>query len=141
MTAKELLQKQLDDAGYQLAKVIEGLPEELMDGRSCPSAMTPRDSLAHLCEAYQAAISGTQGVKHEWGTFKIEDTSTANLIKVFNEMRARAVEAVLASDDPKWLWGAHLYMVAHDYYHVGQLASLRVDQTPTWDPYSIYQAE
>jgi hypothetical protein len=139
MTPKELIQYQMDDAGFQLSKVLEGLTEEQMDAKVCGSTMSPRETMAHLCDCYQAVITETAGGKHEWGSLQIADSSSDALTAFLWDMRKRAVEAVMASDDDKWLRGAYGYICAHDCYHVGQLATLRVERTPGWDPYSIYR--
>jgi len=137
MTARELLQYQLDDSQYQLEKCFEGLPSELFNAKVTEQAMTPAEVIEHLCEAYTALIAESEGKKHEWGSYKIEDRSPENLLKTWSQTRERAT-ATIADEEPAYKH-AHAFIVAHDYYHVGQLCELRVAKDPGFDPYAIYR--
>jgi len=136
MTDKELLRHQIDDAGYQLTKVFEGIEETSLDSRVTEKAMTPREVVAHLAEAYQATIAAAAGKEHQWGSYAPADSSWP---AVWNEMmglRERAAEAILESGK---VTDGNAFIVAHDYYHVGQICSLRLIKDPEWDAYSIYK--
>lgn len=135
MTIRDFQQHTMDDVGYQLDKVLEGMSDEHFDFKVCEAAMTPAEIIEHLCEAYQAIITETMGGTHEWGSFSIEDKSPANLKAQLKTMRARARQAALDSDNPKL---GHAYVTAHDAYHVGQLALIRLQTDSSWDPYSLY---
>jgi len=51
-------------------------------------------------------------------------------------LRAEAVALAMTSEEAA---KASLdYVVIHDAYHVGQMALLRLEQEPGWDPYSLY---
>lgn len=138
MTANELLKKQIEDVSYQLSKVLEGVDESALDFKIGPTAMTIREIVEHLCEVYTAVETESKGASHEWGSFSIEDKSWSNLTVHFQALRAKALEIVEAAEDEKAILNASAFVVAHDYYHVGQIATLRLATDPAWDPYSIY---
>ncbi|HEY3781816.1 MAG TPA: hypothetical protein VGL56_12085 [Fimbriimonadaceae bacterium] len=137
MTAQELLAFEIENIGGQLRGAFAGLPDSLQDDKVCEGGMSPREMLEHLSEAYEATIASSKGEEYEWGTFTVDDKSWDNLISVFWDRREKATEAVLVDDETKLKAGFD-YIVAHDAYHVGQLAALRVGKEPGWDFYSIY---
>ena len=139
MTAIELLTYQLDDVGFQISKVLEGVKESDLDFKPVPTAMSIREQIEHLCEVYTAVEEESRGVEHAWGQFSVADKSWGNLTVVFASLRAKAVEVVSVPKDEKAYIAASGFMVGHEYYHIGQLASLRIATDPSWDPYSIYR--
>jgi uncharacterized damage-inducible protein DinB len=138
MTGAELIAHQLDTTGHQLTRVFEGIKEEHQDYKACSKAMTPKETLEHLCECYQAFLTESQGGSYEWGSFSIADKSWENLLSQFNSLRGRAVQLAKGSQETRVLRSASAYMVLHDAYHVGQMASCRIETDADWDPYSIY---
>ena len=138
MTATELIAFQLDDVGNQLKKVLDGM-EKHKNHKVCDKSMSPAETIEHLCECYQAFTTESQGGTHEWGSFFLSDKSWESLTSQFTSMRDRAVRLAKASEETRVLRAASAYMVAHDAYHVGQLASCRIDADEAWDPYSIYK--
>jgi hypothetical protein len=139
MTAHDLLKDQLDDAGYQLSKVLEGIPEEAMEFRATPGSMNAREQIPHLMEAYQAYIDQCAGRKYEWGTLRPKSTETKALIDEFAGQRSKAVDTALSTDSEEAIKGAHMYVLGHDYYHVGQLCQARLAVQPDWNSYAIYR--
>lgn len=139
MTTKDLLKQQMDDAGFQLEKALEGVNDAGADHKVCASAMSARETAEHLCEAYTAAAAAAAGNKHEWGSYSLEDKSWDNVMTTFRRLRSEAVAGVLAADEERAASLGSAFIIAHDYYHVGQLASSRIDSDGAWDPYSIYQ--
>ena len=135
MTVKELLQHQFDDAGYQLDKVFEGVDESL-DFKLTEKGMSPREIAAHLAECYTAVITEAAGGKHNWGSFQPSTTEWPALLTEMKELRSKATVAVLEKEG--WESHANAFITAHDYYHVGQLASIRLTRDSDWDAYSIY---
>ena len=135
MTAKELLQHQIDDAGYQLAKVYEGIDASL-DTKLTDQAMSPRELAKHLGECYTAVLKESRGEKHEWGTYSPTTNEWPALWNEVKNLRTKATEAAMNSEN--WETHASAFLPAHDYYHVGQLAALRLSKDSGWDPYSIY---
>lgn len=138
MTAKELLNKQLEDVSFQIEKVLVGVKESDLDYKVAPTTMSIREIVEHLCEVYLAVEEESKGGSHEWGSFSIADKSWSNLTSEFSAGRAKAVGIVLAGDDDKSLLSGTGYIVAHDCYHLGQLVTLRLATDPSWDAYSIY---
>jgi hypothetical protein len=135
MTAKELLRHQFDDAGHQLDKVYEGVDSSL-DSKLSDSGRSPRETAAHLAECYSAILKEANGEKHEWGSFQPASNEWPALWNEMKSLREQAKELALQKDG--WEEHAIAYGPAHDYYHVGQLAALRITKDPEWDPYSIY---
>lgn len=139
MDARELLRKQIDDAGFQIEKVLESASEATMDFKATPSAMSPREAIVHLCECYCAATALAKGEKFEWGNYSPPSMETAPLIRTFQELRRGATEATLAVEGGDLSVADH-YIVAHDYYHVGQICQARIASDPDWNSYSIYRS-
>ena len=139
MTAKELLIAQIDAVTYQIEKVLENLTEEQLDKRLDPSSQTIREQVEHLCEVYTAVDTIFQGKQHSWGQYSVEDKSWGNLTTLCWTLRAKAIEWVTSSDDDKTLNRGSDFIVGHDNYHVGQIASIRIATDSTWDPFSIYK--
>ena len=139
MTAVELLKDQLDDAGYQISKVLEGMPEQGLDHKVTPASMTPREQVAHLCEAYEAFRINSAGGKYEWGTYKLSASDMASLTTEFSKQRAGAVDQALGNPTDENIKHAHEFIIGHDYYHVGQMCLARIAVQPDWNPYAIYR--
>ena len=138
MTAAELTRYQLDDASFQLEKCLEPMTEAQLDTKATPQGMTPRDTVEHLCEAYEAYLASVEGREYQWGSFSIADKSKENLLKTFRELRTKAVQTAMDRTDEKDLKNAYAYLTGHDAYHVGQLCLVNLATNPDWDPYSIY---
>ena len=138
MTAQELLLQQLEDAGNQISRFCEGASEAVLDHRNTPNAMTAREQIEHLCECYQAYAMHAAGTKYKWGTYQAKSTATASLLNELAEQRAKAVQLVQNDASDENLKQAHMYVLAHDYYHVGQMCQARLAVQPDWDPYAIY---
>lgn len=139
MTAKEYMKSLIDDAEFQLRKAIEGLTDDRFDAKATEAMMSTREVIVHLAEAYTATLAHLAGVKHEWGKFQLtSETWDAQVSEAF-ALRDQAVNALLsASDEADALKTGHLYIIAHDFYHVGQLCSSRITLEPAWDAFSIY---
>jgi len=138
MTANELLNSQLQDATFQLEKVLEGVEEKDLDFKLASTSMSIRELVEHLCEVYTAVEVESKGETHSWGSFSIEDKSWANLTDQFKSLRSTALTIASGASDDNAILSASAFIVAHDFYHVGQLASIRMATDPTWDAYSIY---
>lgn len=138
MTCQDLASYLLDESGFQIAKVFENLPEDSWDLQLTPSSLSPRQTLEHLCEVYEAFLALSEGREHQWGSFTVEDRSVLGLKSLAAELRSRAVVKALATDNPDVIKAAVDYVAQHDAYHVGQIAALRIAHEPSWDPYSIY---
>lgn len=130
--------QQLTDAGNQIFKFCEGISESALDHRNTAGAMSPREQLAHLCECYEAYVTQAAGKKYEWGSYQAPNMDTPSLLSEFNAQRAKAVKLVEENPGDENLKLAHMYVLAHDYYHVGQMCQARLAVQPDWDPYAIY---
>lgn len=140
MTAKELLLYEIDSTGRQLAACLKDVAPDVQTAKTCETAMSPRDMVEHLAEAYHAFILHERGEKHSWGTFSLSGDSWEARNQELWALRQRATDAIATGDD-ETLKNGFGYIVAHDTYHIGQLASVRVQHDPSWDPYSIYEGE
>lgn len=137
MTAKELIKTIVDDAGFQLSQCVEGVDEAHADLKVHDDAMSFRVTFAHLTECYHAAIEQAEGREYAWGTFKPQSAALAPLVAEWRALRARATD-MLVSDDDKLIKIAADFIGGHDYYHVGQLVTLRLSFEPDWNYMSIY---
>ncbi len=137
MTARELLLQQLAHAEGQLLQAIRGLDAEAAETRVNPESRTIREQVVHLAEAAVATLVAFEGGTYEaWGTWVPEDRSWEGTKRAWHEIRAGAI-AKLPEDDAGLL-AAHGFLLAHDYYHVGQIAAARRVAHPEWDTYSLY---
>ena len=139
MNAIKLLSHQLEDTTFQITKVLEGVKESDLDFKIGPTTQSIRGLIEHLCEVYTAVEEESRGEHHKWGSYSIEDKSWGNLINTFTTLRSRAIELVSSPESEQQLFSASDFMVGHEYYHVGQLASIRIATDPEWDPFSIYR--
>jgi hypothetical protein len=138
MTAKEFAMSMIEDSGFQLNACLNGVTDELSTKAPLNSVMPIREMLVHIAEAYRAIIAGAKGEKYEWGSYADPGGSFSDLVVAVNSLRSEAVEVALENLEthPEYAQG---YLAAHDYYHVGQLVSLRVNLDREFNPYSIYK--
>jgi len=139
MNGPELARFLLDDAAHQVEKVIEGIPEELADEKVNDHCMSPRDTMIHLLDCGQAFFAHIEGNEYAWGSYQPADPSLTAMLAAYRAMRADIKHRLAeAGDNDNGLRAVSMYVFAHEFYHVGQLATFRLTFTPTWDPYSIY---
>lgn len=137
MTARELALKGLQDAEKQVRLAIAGLDAEAAETRTNPQSMTIREQIVHLAEAAVATLVAFEGGEYQdWGSWQPEDRSWAGVKRAWREVRAATVAKMPENDDA--IWHAHSFLIAHDYYHVGQIAAARRVIHPEWDSYAIY---
>ncbi|MBS1714767.1 MAG: hypothetical protein JST30_10575 [Armatimonadetes bacterium] len=129
-----------DDARYQLEKSLEGLDESSADAKPGAHTMSARETLAHLAECYVAGTAHLEGGQHEWGTFKPKATDFDALRSETFAHRDRFCDLVSQNPTEDAVKTAFTYGSSHDFYHVGQLCSLRLSLDPSWDAYSIYKS-
>ena len=139
MDAKTLLISLVDDAGGQLSRLLEGFPAEQGDAKIFDGAFSMNEALLHLAEVYRAAVAHMDGATWEWGSYEAPgegfEAAKAAWIGERQVVRA-AIEARF--EEPKVQEAASMYVIGHDYYHVGQLVSLRLFLDPNWNSYVIY---
>ena len=138
MTANEMVQYEITHIGGQLRAVSEGMPAKGQDFKFTDQGMTPREIIEHLCEVYTATLAAANGKEHEWGSYKAPTHDYEPLLKAMWDLRRQATAAVKDANNDKLAETGHDYIVAHDAYHVGQLALIRMHVDPSWDPNSIY---
>lgn len=139
MDAKQFLAFQLEDAGFQLSKCFEGISEEAVELKINDVGMTATEICQHLGDAYQAFLMTLAGEKYEWGSYKLADASMPAAWGLVSALREQAVAATLASNSAEVWKMANAYILAHDYYHVGQICLARARTEPDFDPYCIYR--
>lgn len=131
----ELLAELADESGFQLKKTFEGLSGEDSAKKPVPAMMSARETVAHLTEVYHAATMRARGVEYRWGTYIVEgDWET--ILRGFEDMRSSAIEVLTQGGHSELLKD---FVIAHDFYHVGQMATFRLSLDPKWDAYSIYR--
>ncbi len=121
ITAKELLNKQLDDVTYQVEKVLGGVKAADLDFKITPTAMSIREIIEHLCEVYVSLDAESRGEAHAWGSFSIADKSWTSLQAQFLDLRAKALSIANGAEDGKTVTLCAGYIVAHDsfsFYHI-----------------------
>ncbi len=136
--ASEIIKTQLNDAGYQVTKVLEGWPEDKQDYKTTPGAMSPKEAVAHLAECYIATSEGLAGIEHKWGSYTPASQDWKSLTDEMFSLRTKAVEELSASSSEKADSLATNFIVLHDAYHVGQLCQARLAVQADWNAYSIY---
>ena len=143
MTAMDtftLFQTVNDDARYQISKALEGLDESHADFKAVGSAMSARETMAHLAECYVAGVAHLEGTTHEWGSFRPQATDFDRLRDEMFTYRDRFGELIAQNPTEDAVKTGFTYGASHDFYHVGQLCSLRLTLDPSWDAYSIYRS-
>lgn len=134
-----LLNEIFEDSCFQLEKVIDGLTEAEIDVKPLPTLMSVRETVVHITECCVAAKKHLVGQTHDWGTYKPEDPSWDGLTTELWAQLTQATEAILATDDESLVIGTLPYLAPHTYYHVGQIAAIRLALNPEWNSYSIYR--
>lgn len=136
MTDQELVASLLSQVGKQIEAVFIGIGDGDWDRRSCASAMSPRETLIHITECLVALESSRQGQDYAWGSYQ-DDRDPADLMATYRTKRASTAETVADSNE-EHLMAVMNYVVLHESYHLGQMATLRLE-IGDWNPYSIYE--
>lgn len=144
MAIQTFLISALHESLFQVRQVLAGLPEDAWDDRLVPVAMSPRETVEHLCHVTHAFLETAKNGSFSWETpYSTGLTEAEDLMNRLVEMRAEA-EAIVqnaSADDGKIFAVAQAFLTQHDAYHVGQLAQFRLNRNDGWDPYSIYPHE
>jgi uncharacterized damage-inducible protein DinB len=139
MSERELLRSMIDDCGHQIQAVFGDMPEAGQDDPVTEQGMTARRTVVHLAECCLAIDAHLKGEKFGWGTYGGVGGTYADEFGDYLTKREEAVTKLLTSEDAKALHAAHEFLIAHEYYHVGQGVLLRMRHQPDWNPYSIYR--
>jgi hypothetical protein len=135
VTSPELLDHLLKSSGFQIEQCYAGISEEAMDALPAPAMMSPRQILGHLTECCIACQEKVAGKEHAWGSYT-PPTATSELLDAYRVEREKAVGALDGSAES--VDAAADFLVAHEYYHVGQLCTARLTADSGWNAYSIY---
>lgn len=137
MERREIILSQFETVGRQLAAVLEGFPGPGLHSKLSEPMMTPMEMVEHLCDCYSAYTSPDPG-KYGWGSYKLSASDLQGALSELAGMRSKAKDLILTAEDPDTVMHAFDYVIAHDAYHVGQLAACRMACDPSWDPFSLY---
>jgi hypothetical protein len=138
MNTKALILGQFDTMRKQLEAVLEGFPEDAVGRRFPTINLTPLEAVEHLCDTYSAYLSVDRR-SYRWGSYRLSNSDWESVLTEFWSVRGQAREAVRSSNDDAFVALAFDYVMAHDAYHVGQLAACRMACDPEWDPESLYK--
>lgn len=139
MTALDLLLYEIDNGTFQLDACLDGLQDDQADEKLSPDGMTIRQMLPHLAEACVAMVEANDGISHKWGSYQPSSLDLQSLRDDLKDKRQAAKEALKRkADDGNCLKHGFDYLVAHDCYHIGQLALIRLKVDPSWNADSIY---
>lgn len=138
MTITDLTAYQIDNVGKQLTAAFVGASEAALTTKLTPEGMSGYEMLDHLGDCYSAMIQSTSGGgEYAWGSYKLPDGDFNSKWATLQDLRSKAKAAALGGSEDA-LKHAFDFISAHDAYHVGQMALLRLQHEPGWDPYSLY---
>lgn len=133
---KQTLKQGCDAVGAQLKAVLDNVVHP--NDNAIPTMMSPRQTMAHLYEVYEAVLVMAAGGKHDWGSYEIPPHVAEQIEHRLWDHRDKAIEAIMAMPDDQAAHTAVDYILLHDAYHVGQLCAHRLATESGWSPYSIY---
>lgn len=141
MNSRDLILSGLAKVNVQVERVFEGLPVSSWNARVSEEAMSPLETVEHLCHVIFAFTTEvTTGEPFDWEQdFATGISDPLDLWDRFVADRARAVSMVSSSEDDVAFAHAFDYIILHEAYHVGQIALLRISTEPDWNPYSLYE--
>jgi hypothetical protein len=138
MSGKGFADLMMDESGFQFKACLNGVSEQDFVAKPLEEMMSIREILEHHTECCIAVQKDFNGQKFKWGTFKFPEGSVEELVMLYEVERARAVALAIDNFDIKPNY-AKDYIIAHEFYHVGQLAAIRIALKNGWEPYSIYR--
>ena len=130
---------QADDSAFQLGQVLDGWPVDAFDAKPFETAMSARVQIGHLAECYVALAAELTGTKYEWGSWATSTSAPEDAVVEMWDLRNKAIAIATTQDTEESIKLIASFVVAHDYYHIGQLSSIRIAVDPEWNPYSIYR--
>ncbi len=138
MTGKDFAAVLIDESGYQLNACLAGVTDESFAAKPLGPVLSVRECFEHLTECCLAVQTVFAGEKFSWGTYRFPEGAMDELISIFNAERERAVAIAMDNFDEKPDY-AKEYIIAHEFYHVGQLVAIRLALNDGFEPYSIYR--
>lgn len=140
MTTPEFASFVIDNAEFQLRACLTGLTDDQYKSMPVEGMMSAKDLVMHLMDCYQAVEDMANGVEHQWGSYASPDTGIDFDIAKLFEARAKAASIAESKLGEKPSY-ARDFIIAHDYYHVGQICWMRQKLDPSWTTYEIYPSE
>jgi uncharacterized damage-inducible protein DinB len=138
MTPFSIVATSVENAGKTLSKVLQGFPAEAVTQRAHSSMFSTHEAMSHLTECYVAFESHIKGEEHQWGSFTSSTTQFDEAVEELFQTRSRVVQLLNEESDEAALTSALDYLVSHDWYHIGQLATNRQAFEPYWNSYALY---
>ena len=138
MTGQEFAEILLDESDYQFLACLNGVSEENFNTKAISQMMSMRECVEHMIDCCIASQRLAAGEKYEWGSFHMPDASMLDLIERYKRERVKAAHIALDHLESKPSF-AKDFLIAHEFYHVGQLSTLRSSLDPDWDMHSIYR--
>jgi hypothetical protein len=137
MSIVDFLKGQIEGSGSQLTNVLNGIAAEHKDFRLHDGGFSFAEQVTHLAEAYRAVLAAGDGKEYEWGSFVPASDEWSDLVAEAMALRTEATAVVLVDDETKLQLGSD-YIVFHDLYHVGQMATMRLQVQADWNYMEIY---
>lgn len=122
----------------QIRAVAGGFPEAEAEKRLPGMSMSPLETLEHLCDCCCAYLTEDKS-QYAWGSYRLSERNMGSALAELESQRARARQEMEATNREEQLAHSFDYLMAHDAYHVGQLAACRMACDPTWDSMSLYR--
>ena len=138
MTAKEFATTLIEESGYQFKACIAGISEVNFTAKPLGDIMSIKEALEHQTEACIASSKAITGEKHDWGAYRFPDGTIEELIGIFDSERTKAVALAMEHFEDHSQC-AKDYIIAHEFYHVGQMCAIRQALKDGFEPYSIYR--
>ena len=121
-----------------LKQSIAGVPESIVNEKVHPSMRSIREQVIHLTECYLATMAAVNGAEYSWGAYQPGDVTFADLEADRKRLRSEAVDMLLTTGEEEDLRHGLNYIILHDQYHIGQIASTRQVFEPEWSSYVLY---
>ena len=138
MTPDSIVRTAVANAGKTLHKILIDFPLDSVNEKAHASMFTTYEAVSHITECYVAFAAHAKGEEHQWGSFSSEATSYAEDIEELFRTRDAVTALITVDSKEDALASALDYLVAHDWYHIGQLATNRQAFETTWNSFSLY---
>ncbi len=138
MTPYTLVLASVETAGKTLQKILIDFPSDMANEKAHESMFTTHEAVNHLTECYFAFEAHLKGEEHQWGSFVSTATTFSDAVSELIQKRDHATKLLTQESDEATLTSALDYLVSHDWYHIGQLATNRQVFVPGWNSYALY---
>lgn len=137
MTAREFAESLLNESSYQVHACLKDASDADFNAKPIPVMMSIRECVEHLIECTLAVQTMLAGEKYNWGSYSLPANTIGDALAIFDAERAKAVSGALdcLDENPSYVKD---FLIAHEFYHVGQLCSIRIALNPDWDFMCIY---